>query len=67
VPTPKRALDPDDSRLHAIVRHMHLVGGLLMRDIVEELKAMGFVDLRGQAFPLSLVWTVLRASRRAMP
>jgi hypothetical protein len=60
VPSPKLALDPDDERLCAVVRHMHLVGGLPMRAIVEELKAMGFVDRRGQPFPLSHVWGILR-------
>jgi hypothetical protein len=57
----KIEVDPDDEALTALVRHLHVVLGLPMRQIVAELEAMGLVDPRGQPLPLSLVWTILRS------
>jgi hypothetical protein len=65
----KLELDPDDERLVAVVRHMHLVRRFPMRGIVAELEAMGLVDSRGRPFPLSLVWTIVYSMQppRAVP
>jgi hypothetical protein len=58
-------LDPESERLRAVVRHLHFFGGLSIREIVGELRAMGLVDRRGQPFPMSRVWTILRARQSA--
>jgi hypothetical protein len=57
----KIQVDPDDETLTALVRHLYVVLGLSMRQIVAELEALELVDPRGQPFPLSLVWTIVRS------
>jgi hypothetical protein len=59
----KLSLDPDDERLWGVVRHMFFVGGLSLRQVVDELVSMQVFDWRGDAFPRSLVWTIVHFDR----
>ena len=53
-------LDPDEQRLLAVVRHMHKVQRLDMREIVTVLAHLGVVNRRGRPFALSAVWAMIR-------
>ena len=63
----KLVRDPDEQRTIAMVRHMYFIRRLPMREIVAELKEMGVVNRRGNAFPLSRVCEILHSDRKPPP
>ena len=63
----KLVRNPDEQRVIAMVRHMYFIRRLPMRDIVDEMKAMGVVNRRGSAFPLSRVCEILHTGKKAPP
>jgi hypothetical protein len=50
-----------------MVRHMYFIRRLPMRHIVEELVALGVVNRRGKAFPLSRVCEIVNMGTKAPP
>jgi hypothetical protein len=50
-----------------MVRHMYFIRRLPMREIVAELKKLGVVNRRGNAFPLSRVCEILHTDKKPPP
>jgi hypothetical protein len=63
----KLVRDPDEQRITAMVRHMYFIRRLPMREIVAELKKLGVVNRRGNAFPLSRVCEILHTDKKPPP
>ncbi len=60
----KLVLDGDEQRILSVVRHMYLVEGVPMREIVIRLRDMGIVNRRGKAFGLSSVFEMIHRGRK---
>ncbi len=63
----KLVKNPEEQRVIAMVRHMYCVRRLPMRTVVEQLAAMGVVNRRGNAVPLSRVFEILHSDKKAPP